>query len=231
MLIDTGLSEHTAQFAFAGACWLPWASAGTALGFRLHREYLCAIHLHIQVWDRAVCDYWETKLLGRLDILLLPGLDVGSNGFGGPLDRFRGDLQVGQEFELVACWNKGSLAADGSQHASHAGREIRLVDVERDVGGKLSVVTRRAPIVRALDTCPAHCGEDRTGTHALVIGRVAANARDGSMLTVRLIEAQQLGDRSRARLMYGGADGHFHGFQIQAAGSVPVGEDALKLML
>ena len=210
---------------------MPWGSAGTAFGFRLHHEYLRAIHLHIQVWDRAICDYRKTKLLGTQDISLLTGLDVSSNGFGGPLDGFSRDLQVGQEFELGACWNKGSLAADDCQHAPHTGREIRFVDVERDVGGELSVITRRAPIVGALDTCTAHGGEEGTGTDALVIGQMAASAREGSMITVGWIEAQQLCDGRGAGLMHGGADGHFHGFQIQVAGFVPIGEDALKLML
>jgi len=51
------------------------------------------------------------------------------------------------------------------------------------------------------------------------------------MVGVRRVKAQQFGESGRASLMDGGANRHLHGLDIQFAGSAPVGEDPLELML
>jgi hypothetical protein len=52
-----------------------------------------------------------------------------------------------------------------------------------------------------------------------------------SMVTVRWIKSQQLGDSVGAGLMDRGANRHLHGFQIQLAGAVPISKDSLELKL
>jgi hypothetical protein len=50
------------------------------------------------------------------------------------------------------------------------------------------------------------------------------------MIRLRWWKAQQLGNRIRACLVNGGANGHLHGLQIQLAGLAAVGKDPLQLM-
>jgi hypothetical protein len=82
----------------------------------------------------------QLELLGTPDLLLLAGLNVGSDGFGRPLDRLGGHLQIGQKLQLAAPWSEGGLASDSSEHPPHAGREIGLVHIECHIGRKLSLV-------------------------------------------------------------------------------------------
>ena len=178
------MGKHSAQFALSGTSWLTWDSTGPAFGLRLHHKQLRPIHLYVHIGDRWAGDDREIKLLGTPDVLLLPGLNVRSDRFGDPLDRLGSDLQIRQQVELFPTLSKRRLASNGCQHAPHAGGEIRLLDVELDVGGKLSAVAFGAQIVRAVDTCPAHSREDRSGTHALIVGRVPTSARNGSMVIV-----------------------------------------------
>jgi hypothetical protein len=51
------------------------------------------------------------------------------------------------------------------------------------------------------------------------------------MAVIRRVKSQQFTESRRASLMDGGANRHLYGFQIQLTGFVPVGEDALELML
>lgn len=171
------------------------------------------------------------ELLGTLDVLLLPGLNVFPDRFGGPLDGFGGDFQVCQKLHLLAAPGKGRLAPNGCEHTPHAGGEIRLLDVELYVGGKHPAVAFGAQIIGAVDPSPAHGCEYRPGTHPLIPRHVPTSTRKSLMFEVGWIKLQQISESGRAGLMDGGADGHFHGFEIQLAGFAPVGEDPLELML
>jgi hypothetical protein len=56
-------------------------------------------------------------------------------------------------------------------------------------------------------------------------------AGHASMLSVRRIKSQKLGDGIGAGLMNRGANRHLHGLQIQLACAAPIGKDSLQLML
>lgn len=131
---------------------------------------------------------------------------------------------------MVAAWSKGRVASDGCQHAAYAWREIRLVDVELNVGGELSLVALRTEIVWTVDPCPTDSREYRAGTHSYVLGRMTTITGQASMVSVRGIKSQQLGDRIGTGLMDRGANRHLHSLQIQLAGAMAIGKDSVKLM-
>ncbi len=168
--------------------------------------------MYVHVWDRRASDGRKPELLAVLDVLLLPGLNVCSDRFGGSFYRLGSHFQICQELELLATLSKRRLVSDGCEHAPNAGREIRLVNVELHVRRKLSAVACRAQIVGSVDLCPAHSREDRPGTHSFIFGRVTAGTGNGSMVTIRRIKSQQFRDGGRTRLMDGGANRHLHGF-------------------
>src|SRR5580692_6557175 len=168
LIIDTGLCKHASQFAFSGARRLAWCSTRAAFGLGRDYKNLRSIHLHVQMRDRSASHRWQTELFGTSDVLLLSALNVGSDRFSRPLDGFGRHFQVCQELELYAAWSKRGLTADGCQHAPYAWREIRLVDVELNVGGKLSLVARGTEIVGTVDPCPTDSRKYWAGTHSYI---------------------------------------------------------------
>ena len=224
------MRERDPQFAFAGTSGLAWGSTGPVLGFGLPHRHLCPIHLNVQVRNRRAGNGREVELLGAPDIFLLSGLNIFSDRFGYPLDRFSRNVYAGQELHLVPALSEGRLAAHRREHAPHAWGEVCLVDVELNVGRELSLAACGTQVVGAIDLCPTHSGEYRPRTHSFIFGRMTTSTRNASMSIVRWWKAQQLGYRIRAGLVDGGANRHLHGREIQVAGLVLVGEDPLKLM-
>jgi len=88
-----------------------------------------------------------------------------------------------------------------------------------------------AQVVGAVDLCPTHHGEDRAGTHTFIFGDMTTGTRNGSVVGVRRLKSQEFGESGGASLMDRGANRYLHGLQIQLAGPMPVGEDALELQL
>jgi hypothetical protein len=88
-----------------------------------------------------------------------------------------------------------------------------------------------AQVVGALYLYPTHSRENRTGTHAFVLGCVSARTGYGAVIAIRRIPSQKLGERIGASLVDCGAHGHLHSFQVELAGSALVGKNPLKLML
>ena len=97
--------------------------------------------------------------------------------------------------------------------------------------GNCPLVALGTEIVGAFDPCPTYSREYRAGTHSYIWGRMATVTRQASMVTVRWIKSQQLGDSIGTGLMDRGANGHLYGLQIQLTGAVPIGKDSLELML
>jgi hypothetical protein len=67
------------------------------------------LHLHVHKWDGRADDDREIELLGMPDIRLLSSLDIFSDRFGGPLDRFGGHIQVRQELHLLTAWDARNI--------------------------------------------------------------------------------------------------------------------------
>jgi hypothetical protein len=144
MVIFIGRCDVVVEFLFPSGMWVTWGSTIATFGLGLYHKYLRPIHLHVHVWDRRASDGRKPELLAALDVLLLPGLNVGSDRFGGSFYRLGSHFQICQELELVATLSKRRLASDGCEHAPNAGREIRLVNVKLHVRRKLSTVAFRA---------------------------------------------------------------------------------------
>jgi hypothetical protein len=86
---------------------------------------------------------------------------------------------------------EGSLLAHQSMHAAHPGRKLRIFDVQFDIHRKLANVTLGAQIVGAGN---AHRTDDRQdGFEAdfLVLGVMAASARQLTLIPLRDFELQQ----------------------------------------
>ncbi|MEJ7606153.1 MAG: hypothetical protein WKF37_07760 [Bryobacteraceae bacterium] len=80
-------------------------------------------------------------MYGALNLPLLVRRDIFSDCFRRALHRFGRNLQARQQFHLLAPALEGSLLAHQCQHAAHAGREFRILDIQFGVGRKLPVVT------------------------------------------------------------------------------------------
>ncbi|MGA2117330.1 MAG: hypothetical protein ABSH56_21535 [Bryobacteraceae bacterium] len=169
-------------------------------------------------------------MLGALDIFLLPDLDRFANRFGGSLDRFSGDFQARQKLQLVPALSEGRHAAYCREHAPHARREVRLIDVQFHVGGELPRVACGAQVIGSVDACPSHHGENRPRTHSFISGDTTASARNAAMVAVRWGKAQQFGNGVSAGLVDRGANRRLRSLKIQLAGLVPVGENPLQLL-
>jgi hypothetical protein len=57
-------------------------------------------------------------LFGTSNLYRIARGDVGSDGFSVALNRFGGDLQSGQNFQLLATTIEAGVAADQRQHAA-----------------------------------------------------------------------------------------------------------------
>ena len=153
-----------------------WAGhlTGPSLSLFLHHRYSRPIHLHIQDRNRLADFDGQVQLDGSLDLLLLTLSDILSNSFRRTLDRLGGHLQSGQDIHLLTAVVKESLLPHQGLHATHPGREFRLLNVQFHIGRKLAAVTARAKIVGARDLYSAHRGQQRPGTQLSVSGLLAA---------------------------------------------------------
>jgi hypothetical protein len=84
-----------------------------------------------------------------------------SDSFGGALHGFGGHQQTCQQLHLLAALLEGSFMTDGSQHPSHARRELRVLYVQFDVDGKLAAMTLVTQVIRTQDCGRAHRGQHR----------------------------------------------------------------------
>jgi hypothetical protein len=182
---------------------LPLVLAWPAHRLLLHHRYSGPIHLHIQDRDRFAQHHRQIQLHGPLDLLLLVHSDILSDGFRRPLHGFGGDLQIGQQFHLLAPVVEGPLLAHHCLHAPHTRRELRVFDVQFDVGGKLARMAVRAQVPGARHFHFAHHRQDRSGAQSPVRGRVATRTRDGPLVGSRGGELQQSGQSRGPGVMHG----------------------------
>jgi hypothetical protein len=111
---------------------------------------------------------------------------------------------------------EGGLLADNGLHAAHAGRELRVFDIQFDIGGELSTMAVRAQIIWTRDGDFAHDAQHWFGAQFLIAGLMAARARDAPLLG-RNGELQQLAERCGAGVVQGRSHSHLGRFQIEAA--------------
>jgi hypothetical protein len=94
--------------------------------------------------------------------------DVCSHRFRHPFHGLGGDLQVGQQFHLLASViERGALAADQCQHAADPRRQLGVFDVEGGVGGEPPLSAVEAPVISAEHFGGTQHGEDGFQPHVL----------------------------------------------------------------
>jgi hypothetical protein len=86
---------------------------------------------------------------------------------------------------------EGSRLAHQSMHAAHPGRKLRIFDVQFDIHWKLAHVTLGAQIVGAGNAHRTDDGQDGFAADFLVLGVMAAGARQLPLLRLRDFELQQ----------------------------------------
>ena len=191
----------------------------------LHHRYARPIHLHIQDRNRFPHHDRQIQLHGALNLPLLALSDVASDGLRGALHRLGGHLQAGQDFHLLAAMIEGGLLTHDRLHAAHPRRELRVFDVQFDIGGELAGMTVRAQVVGARYFHFPHRRQNRLGAQLPVVSLVAAGTRKAPLVGNRSWKLQEFGQRRCSGLMHGRANRHFDGFQIQTARPAATIED------
>ncbi len=161
-----------------------------AEGFFLHHGNAGAIDLHIENGNRLALDSGQIQPHGALNLEVFPCLKVFADGLGLALDGLGGDLQTGQQTQLLAPLIERRRLAHQRLHAAHAGGERGVVDVEFGVGGKAAHVAVRAAVVGASDLAPTQRGEQRLGAKLLVVELVAARTSQAALFGRWLFQSQ-----------------------------------------
>jgi hypothetical protein len=99
------------------------------------------------VEHRTITNNYTFALHGPLDLLLLAHGDILSHRLRGSLHGLGSHFQIRQQFPLLASLIEGSVLTDHRLHAAHSGRELRVGDVQFDVGGELAGMAVRAQVV------------------------------------------------------------------------------------
>ena len=115
--------------------------------FLFHHRHAGAIHWHIPNRYQFSDHHGEIQLHGPLDLLLLARGDILSHRLRGSLHGLGSHFQIRQQFPLLASLIEGSVLTDHRLHAAHSGRELRVGDVQFDVGGELAGMAVRAQVV------------------------------------------------------------------------------------
>ena len=173
----------------------------------------------------------QIQLQGALNLLPLPLRKIFSYRFRRALHRFGGDVQASQEFHLLASVIEGSLLAHRGQHPAYARRELRMVDVQFDIGGKLSGMAARTQVIRPRNMCATEHREKRLGAESLILRMVTTGARQLALLQRRGFEFEQLAQAGCAGLMQGRPKSVLHGFKIHLAALAALGKDAAQQLV
>ena len=87
--------------------------------------------------------------MGALNFLLFAFGDILADYFRRPLHGFGSHFQIGEQFHLLPPMIEGRLQAHHRQHAAHAWREFRVLDIQFDIGGELATMAVWAQVVGA----------------------------------------------------------------------------------
>src|SRR5271169_215202 len=147
--IDAGLGEYATQLGLARVRRLAVLFAGAACTLLAHHGDAGAIHLHIQNGNAWSYRDRQLQLQGPPELTLLTNFDIFSDSLGRTFHGFGGKRQPRQQFHLLAAVLEGALMPDRRQHASHAGREPRVLDVEFNIDRELTTMAVLTQVVRA----------------------------------------------------------------------------------
>ena len=120
--------------------------------------------------NRLAHDDGQVQLDHFLDLASLTLGNIASDGLRRALDRFGGDFQAGQDSHLLPAVIEGRLLTHQGVHAAHSGGELRMLDIQFDIGGEQAGVTVPAQIVGPRYVHRAHHGKDRFGAQLPVVG-------------------------------------------------------------
>jgi len=85
-----------------------------------------------------------------ISFLLLAADDIGADGFGMTFDGFGGDLQAGQQLQLLATDPKTTLASHHCHHAPHSRGTLGTDHIHFLIARALSAVAMGTEIIGAL---------------------------------------------------------------------------------
>ena len=74
------------------------------------------------------------------------------------------------------------LLTDERLHAANAGRELRVLDIQFDIGGELALLAVRTQIVGPRYSDCAHHREDGLGPQFPVLGQLTTRARQPTLI-------------------------------------------------
>jgi hypothetical protein len=129
------------------------------------------------------------QLDGALNLSLLFNGNVRADVLRRPLHCLGRHLKIRQQFDLLTPLIERSLLTDHRQHAAHPRRELRVFDIEFDIGRKLALVTVLAQVVRTRYFHRTHRRQDRLGALFVVMCLVATTTRDGPLVRNRCCES------------------------------------------
>src|ERR1700683_4553449 len=166
-LIPSCLGEDASQFDFPGVSWLAFHLALST--FRLGNRHSCTVHLDVQDGNGLAHYHGKIQLHGLLDLFPFACGYVFANGFRGPLYRFGGYLQAGEQFHLLATLLKRRSLADHGQHTTHSWRQLQVLNIQFNIGRELADMTVRTQVVGTRYDCAANRRENLLGTYFLVV--------------------------------------------------------------
>ena len=105
--------------------------------------------MDIENGDRFSNDEGQFQLESTIDFLLLTPCDVGADGFRHAFDGFGGEIQAGEQLELLTPMLEGRFLPHQGLHPAHTGRETGLGDIEFGIGGRLTLVTVGTQVIRS----------------------------------------------------------------------------------
>jgi hypothetical protein len=136
-----------------------------------------------------------------------------------------GHLRTGQYFHLLTPVIERRLLTDDRLHAADSGRELRVLDIQLHIGGKLTRVTVRAQIVRARQVDRPHGRQNGFRAHLPILSLGAAATRKTSLVGGWDGKLQQLAEGCCTRAMHGRTNCHLGSLQIEASALAALLED------
>src|SRR5258708_650865 len=116
---------------------------------------------------------------------------------------------------------EGSFLAHDRQHAAHSWRQLRVLDVQFDIGWELTGMATWAKIIGPRYFHLSHSREDRLGAQLPVMSLLAARTSDGPLVGRRDCELQELGQSGGSSLMHGRSHHPLRSLQNQATNFSP----------
>ena len=148
--------------------------------------------MHIQDGNRLAHDGGQIPLQGLVDLCLLALGDIASDGLGDTLHGFGGHLQACQQLQLRPAVIERSLLAHQSRHAAYPGRKLCVLDVQFDIHRKLTDVAAGTQEVGAGGAYRTYDRQKGLAADFLVLGVMAAGARQLTLIGRRSFKLQQL---------------------------------------